>query len=184
MWMLSDLVDVVVIFGNVFDEIGVLKFVFVVWFDVGVWCYCVGQCLVFLVSGVIDGFGLNEVMVMCDYFVVCGVLVDWIVVDDQGDNMFVIVQYMLVYLCMYCLLCVLIVSQYYYFVWVCFVFECVGIVWLIIFVVYLCCFQWCDVYLSWCEVLVYVVYVVWLWVNFDVWLVLFWLMFYLMSLFL
>ncbi|WP_175887750.1 YdcF family protein [Burkholderia contaminans] len=179
----SEPADVAVIFGNALDEAGAPKPVLAARLDVGVRCYRTGQCPTFLVSGAIDGPGLNEATAMRDYLVARGVPADRIVVDDQGDNTLATAQHTLAYLQAHHVSRVLIVSQYYHLARARLAFERVGIARADISAAYPRRFQLRDVYSSWREVPAYAVYAVRLWVNPDARPVSFRPMLYLMSLF-
>lgn len=181
--MPSEPADVAVIFGNALDETGAPKPVLAARLDVGVRCYRTGQCPAFLVSGAIDGPGLNEATAMRDYLVARGVPADRIAVDDQGDNTLATAQHTLAYLQAHQLSRVLIVSQYYHLARARLAFERVGIARANISAAYPGRFQLRDVYSSWREVPAYAVYAVRLWVNPDARPVSFRPMLYLMSLF-
>ncbi|WP_175968902.1 YdcF family protein [Burkholderia sp. BCC0322] len=183
MRMPSEPADVAVIFGNALDEKGVPKPVLAARLDVGVRCYRTGQCPAFLVSGAIDGPGLNEATAMRDYLVARGVPADRITVDDQGDNTLATAQHTLAYLQAHRLSRVLIVSQYYHLARARLAFERVGIARENIYAAYPRRFQLRDVYSSWREVPAYAVYAMRLWVNPDARPVSFRPMLYLMSLF-
>ncbi|MBN3842311.1 MULTISPECIES: YdcF family protein [Burkholderia] len=183
MRMPSEPADVAVIFGNALDETGAPKPVLAARLDVGVRCYRTGQCPAFLVSGAIDGPGLNEATAMRDYLVARGVPADRIAVDDQGDNTLATAQHTLAYLQAHRLSRVLIVSQYYHLARVRLAFERVGIARGNISAAYPGRFQLRDIYSSWREVPAYAVYAVRLWVNPDAKPVSFRPMLYLMSLF-
>ncbi|WP_438820691.1 YdcF family protein [Burkholderia diffusa] len=179
----SEPADVAVIFGNALDDTGAPKPVLAARLDVGVRCYRTGQCPAFLVSGAIDGPGLNEATAMRDYLVARGVPADRIAVDDQGDNTLATAQHTLAYLQAHRLSRVLIVSQYYHLARACLAFERVGIARANISAAYPRRFQLRDVYSSWREVPAYAVYTVRLWANPDARPVSFRPMLYLMSLF-
>ncbi|WP_432207276.1 YdcF family protein [Burkholderia pyrrocinia] len=179
----SEPADVAVIFGNALDDTGAPKPVLAARLDVGVRCYRTGQCPAFLVSGAIDGPGLNEATAMRDYLVARGVPADRIAVDDQGDNTLATAQHTLAYLQAHRLSRVLIVSQYYHLARARLAFERVGIARANISAAYPRRFQLRDVYSSWREVPAYAVYTVRLWANPDARPVSFRPMLYLMSLF-
>ncbi|WP_105131892.1 YdcF family protein [Burkholderia sp. BE12] len=183
MRMSSEPADVAVIFGNALDDTGAPKPVLAARLDVGVRCYRTGQCPAFLVSGAIDGPGLNEATAMRDYLVARGVPADRIAVDDQGDNTLATARHTLAYLHAHRLSRVLIVSQYYHLARARLAFERVGIARENISAAYPRRFQLRDVYSSWREVPAYVVYAVRLWANPDARPVSFRPMLYLMSLF-
>ncbi|AQQ30180.1 YdcF family protein [Burkholderia cenocepacia] len=183
MRMPCDPADVAVIFGNALDDAGAPKPVLAARLDVGVRCYRAGQCPAFLVSGAIDGPGLNEATAMRDYLVARGVPADRIAVDDQGDNTLATARHTLAYLHAHRLSRVLIVSQYYHLARARLAFERVGIARSNISAAYPRRFQWRDVYSSWREVPAYAVYAVRLWVNPDARPVSFRPMLYLMRLF-
>ncbi|EKS9800906.1 YdcF family protein, partial [Burkholderia cepacia] len=151
--------------------------------DVGARCYRTGQCPAFLVSGAIDGPGLNEATAMRDYLVARGVPADRIALDDQGDNTLATAQHTLAYLQAHRVSRVVIVSQYYHLARARLAFERVGIARADISAAYPRRFQLRDVYSSWREVPAYAVYAVRLWVNPDARPVSFRPMVYLMSLF-
>ena len=171
MRMPSEAADVAVIFGNALDETGAPKPVLAARLDVGVRCYRTGQCPALLVSGAIDGPGLNEASAMRDYLVARGVPADRITVDDQGDNTLATAQHTLAYLQAHRVSRVLIVSQYYHLARA------------DISAAYPRRFQLRDVYSSWREVPAYAVYAVRLWANPDARPVSFRPMLYLMHLF-
>ncbi len=175
--------DVAVIFGNALDETGAPKPVLAARLDVGVRCYRAGQCPAFLVSGAIDGPGLNEATAMRDYLVARGVPADRIAVDDQGDNTLATAQHTLAYMQAHHVSRVLIVSQYYHLARARLAFERVGIARANISAAYPHRFQWRDVYSSWREVPAYAMYAVRLWANPDAQPRSFRPMLYLMSLF-
>lgn len=175
--------DVAVIFGNALDEAGAPKPVLAARLDVGVRCYRTGQCPAFLVSGAIDGPGLNEATAMRDYLMARGVPADRIALDDQGDNTLATAQHTLAYLQAHRVSRVVIVSQYYHLARARLAFERVGIAPADISAAYPRRFQLRDVYSSWREVPAYAVYAVRLWVNPDARPVSFRPMVYLMSLF-
>lgn len=152
MRMPSEPADVAVIFGNALDEAGAPKPVLAARLDVGVRCYRTGQCPAFLVSGAIDGPGLNEATAMRDYLVARGVPADRIAVDDQGDNTLATAQHTLAYLQAHHVSRVLIVSQYYHLARARLAFERVGIARADISAAYPRRFQLRDVYSSWREV--------------------------------
>ncbi|WP_321788145.1 YdcF family protein [Burkholderia pyrrocinia] len=183
MRMPSEPADVAVIFGNALDDTGAPKPVLAARLDVGVRCYRTGQCPAFLVSGAIDGPGLNEASAMRDYLVARGVPADRIAVDDQGDNTLASAQHTLAYLQAHHLSRVLIVSQYYHLARARLAFERVGIARENIYAAYPRRFQLRDVYSSWREVPAYAVYAVRLWANPEARPVSFRPMLYLMSLF-
>ncbi|HGL6720730.1 YdcF family protein [Burkholderia contaminans] len=159
--------DVAVIFGNALDATGAPKPVLAARLDVGVRCYRTGQCPAFLVSGAIDGPGLNEATAMRDYLVARGVPADRIAVDDQGDNTLATAQHTLAYLQAHRVSRVLIVSQFYHLARARLAFERVGIARANISAAYPARFQLRDIYSSWREVPAYAVYAVRLWVNPD-----------------
>lgn len=175
--------DVAVIFGNALDDSGAPKPVLAARLDVGVRCYHAGQCPALLVSGAIDGPGLNEATAMRDYLVARGVPADRIAVDDQGDNTLATAQHTLTYLQAHKLSRVLIVSQYYHLARARLAFERVGIARADISAAYPHHFQLRDVYSSWREVPAYAMYAVRLWMNPEARPVSFRPMLYLMSLF-
>lgn len=175
--------DVAVIFGNALDDTGAPKPVLAARLDVGVRCYRSGQCPALLVSGAIDGPGLNEATAMRDYLVARGVPADRIAVDDQGDNTLATAQHTLTYLQAHKLSRVLIVSQYYHLARARLAFERVGIARADISAAYTHHFQLRDVYSSWREVPAYAMYAVRLWMNPEARPVSFRPMLYLMSLF-
>ncbi|VWB52154.1 hypothetical protein BAR24066_02378 [Burkholderia arboris] len=183
MRMPNEPADVAVIFGNALDDTGAPKPVLAARLDVGVRCYRTGQCPAFLVSGAIDGPGLNEATAMRDYLVARGVPAERIAVDDQGDNTLATAQHTLAYLQAHGLSRVLIVSQYYHLARARLAFERVGIARASISAAYPRRFQWRDVYSSCREVPAYAVYAVRLWMNPDARPVSFRPMLYLMSLF-
>ncbi|WP_241301914.1 YdcF family protein [Burkholderia stabilis] len=183
MRMPSEATDVAVIFGNALDETGAPKPVLAARLDAGVSCYRTGQCPAFLVSGAIDGPGLNEATAMRDYLVARGVPADRIAVDDQGDNTLATAQHTLAYLQAHRVSRVLVVSQYYHLARARLAFERVGIARENISAAYPRRFQLRDVYSSWREVPAYTVYAVRLWLNPDARPVSFRPMLYLMSLF-
>ncbi|MGS0893853.1 YdcF family protein [Burkholderia stagnalis] len=175
--------DVAVIFGNALDDDGAPKPVLAARLDVGVRCYRAGECPALLVSGAIDGPGLNEATAMRDYLVARGVPADRIAVDDQGDNTLATARHTLAYLQAHRLSRVLIVSQYYHLARARLAFERVGIAHADISARYPRNFQLRDVYSSWREVPAYAVYAVRLWLNPDARPISFRPMLYLMSLF-
>ncbi|WP_367188660.1 YdcF family protein [Burkholderia sp. Ed8] len=175
--------DVAVIFGNALDETGAPKPVLAARLEVGVRCYRAGQCPAFLVSGAIDGPGLNEATAMRDYLVARGVPAGRIAVDDQGDNTLATAQHTLAYMQAHHVSRVLIVSQYYHLARARLAFERVGIARANISAAYPHRFQWRDVYSSWREVPAYAMYAVRLWANPDAQPRSFRPMLYLMSLF-
>ena len=78
--------DVAVIFGNALDDSGAPKPVLAARLDVGVQCYRTGQCPAFLVSGAIDGPGLNEATAMRDYLVARGVNAAIFRIEGRGSH--------------------------------------------------------------------------------------------------
>ncbi|WP_041490722.1 YdcF family protein [Burkholderia cepacia] len=159
--------DVAVIFGNALDDNGAPKPVLAARLDVGVRCYRAGQVPAFLVSGAIDGPGLNEATAMRDYLVARGVPADRIAVDDQGDNTLATAQHTRAYMQAHRISRVLIVSQYYHLARARLAFERVGIERANIFAAYPRGFQLRDVYSSWREVPAYAIYALRLWLNPD-----------------
>ncbi|MGY6241136.1 YdcF family protein (plasmid) [Burkholderia ambifaria] len=183
MRMPSEPADVAVIFGNALDDHGAPKPLLAARLDVGVRCYREGQCPAFLVSGAIDGPGLNEATAMRDYLVARGVPADRIAVDDQGDNTLATAQHTRAYLQAHRMSRVLIISQYYHLARARLAFERVGISGANISAAYPHHFQLRDIYSSWREVPAYAIYVLRLWLNPDARPVSFRPMLYLMSLF-
>jgi uncharacterized SAM-binding protein YcdF (DUF218 family) len=183
MRMRSEPVDVAVIFGNALDENGAPKPVLAARLDVAVRCHRVGQCPAFLVSGAIDGPGLNEATAMRDYLVARGVPAERIAVDDQGDNTLATAQHTRAYMQAHRMSRVLIVSQYYHLARARLAFERVGIEPANIFAAYPRRFQLRDIYSSWREVPALGIYAVRLWLNPDARPISFRPMLYLMSLF-
>ncbi|MCA8201173.1 YdcF family protein [Burkholderia sp. AU33545] len=183
MRMPSEPADVAVIFGNALDDGGAPKPVLAARLDVGVRCYRTGQCPAFLVSGAIDGPGLNEATAMRDYLVARGVPADRIAVDDQGDNTLATAQHARAYMQAHRMSRVLIVSQYYHLARARLAFERVGIAPANIFAAYPHSFQWRDIYSSWREVPAYAIYALRLWLDPDARPMSFRPMLYLISLF-
>ncbi len=167
MRMRSEPADVAVIFGSALDDDGAPKPVLAARLDVGVRCYRSGRCPAILVSGAIDGPGLNEASAMRDYLVARGVPADRIAVDDQGDNTLATAQHTLAYMRAHRMSRVLIVSQYYHLARARLAFERVGIEPSNIYVAYPRAFQLRDLYSSWREVPAYAVYAVRLWLDPD-----------------
>ncbi len=183
MRMPSEPCDVAVIFGNALDDSGAPKPVLAARLDVGVQCYRAGRCPAFLVSGAIDGPGLNEATAMRDYLVARGVPAERIAVDDQGDNTLATAQHTRAYLQAHGLSRVLIVSQYYHLARARLAFERVGIARANISAAYPRRFQLRDVYSSWREVPAYAIYALRLWLDPDARPISFRPMLYLMRLF-
>ncbi|KWI55361.1 YdcF family protein [Burkholderia pseudomultivorans] len=175
--------DLAVIFGNALDDNGAPKPVLAARLDVGVRCYHAGRCPTLLVSGAIDGPGLNEAAAMRDYLVARGVPAERIVVDELGDNTLATAQHTLAYMRAQRLSSVLIVSQSYHLARARLAFERVGIARADLRAAYPRGFQWRDLYSSWREVPAYAVYAVRLWLNPDARPVSFRPMLYLMRLF-
>lgn len=159
--------DLAVIFGNALDDNGAPKPVLAARLDVGVRCYHAGQCPTLLVSGAIDGPGLNEATAMRDYLVARGVPAERIALDEHGDNTLATAQHTLAYMRAQRLSRVLVVSQYYHLARARLAFERVGIARAGIRAAYPRGFQWRDIYSSWREVPAYAVYAVRLWLNPD-----------------
>lgn len=85
--------DLAVVFGNALKEDGQPKPVLAARLQAALACYQNGVCRNLLVSGGIDGPGLNEATAMRDWLVTRGVPSDRIIVDDQGDNTLLTVRH-------------------------------------------------------------------------------------------
>src|SRR5215469_1023800 len=118
--------DVAVIFGNALDAHGAPKPILAARLDVGVRCYQAGRCPMIMVSGAIDGPGLDEGLAMRDYLIARGVPAERIVVDDQGDNTLATAQHAMAYLHAHRVSRVLLVSQCYHLARARLAFERVG----------------------------------------------------------
>ncbi|RQS72521.1 YdcF family protein [Burkholderia sp. Bp8963] len=159
--------DVTVIFGNALDSDGMPEPVLASRLDVGVQCYRSGQCPAILVSGAIDGPGLDEAAAMRDYLVARGVPADRIAVDNQGDNTLATAQHAFAYMQAHHATSVLLVSQFYHLARAQLAFERVGVDRAQIHAAYPRRFELRDLYSSWREVPAYAVYSVRLWLNPD-----------------
>ncbi len=85
--------DVAVVFGNALDEDGQPKPVLTARLQAALGCYQAGQCRNVLVSGGIDGPGLDEAAAMNAWLLARGVPAANVFVDNEGDNTLLTVRH-------------------------------------------------------------------------------------------
>ncbi|CAD6514200.1 YdcF family protein [Paraburkholderia sabiae] len=148
--------DLAVVFGNALAENGTPKPILRARLDVASQCYRSGGCPTVLVSGSIDGPGLDEAAAMREYLLTQGVPDDRIVVDRAGDNTLATARNAVAYMRANDLSRVLLVTQYYHLARARYAFERTG-------ASQVCgawphAFRVMDLYSSWREVPAFVIY--------------------------
>jgi vancomycin permeability regulator SanA len=106
--------DLAVVFGNALNEDGQPKPVLTARLQAALACYQAGMCRNLLVSGGIDGPGLNEATAMRDWLVGHGVPASRTFVDEQGDNTLLTVRHTVDSMRLHQWTSVVVVTQFYH----------------------------------------------------------------------
>ena len=150
--------DVAVIFGNALEPDGKPAPLLAERLDVGVDCFRKGDCARFIVSGSVDGPGLDEASAMRAYLVARGVPENRIAADNLGANTLATAHHTVAYMREKHLASVMLISQYYHLARASLAVRRVGGNAIAVYAAHPRAFHLRDVYSSWREVPAFAMY--------------------------